>query len=418
MKKIAVLFSTRNRLNYTRESLERLIDSQGVDIYWFDGSDEPESRQFATVVAESTLIVKHLQHGVTGGPDVAIIRALSYKAWDDYQWVVLVENDIVFRRGWVAAMQDAVDAAMQDGYEVQAATVRVYADRILHASSSYNLMFNSGAGMIALRPSAVERILQVYRTCTFGELRRDFFRIANVDIARQFGPRRSDNTPASADWFFDAVLYRAGGAVVAPVCSWCEDIDEKHHARLSHLLVRSQSDRPDYLFNKIVDPLPINGACFDSICQFQRSPNGSGYLVPIQRLAIDSASKSQATVHFEGDWGIYWNQLLGPFGLIGSGVLEIQTLSDNLRFLVNFNSKISRDKNSLNNITGVRSGTRLSENYALLDVPQKNILGDKVRVEFFGGSPGLIGLVMPSDILTAYTNNIPVNEFLDVFPLA
>jgi hypothetical protein len=419
MSKVAVLFSSRNRLEYSIKSIEQLIGHPDIDIYWFDGSDALESRKLPSDLMATDSGIVYVELDVNGGPDAAIVHALSHSDWQMYEWVILVENDIVVTPGWLDAMRDAARAATDDGLRVAGATVRVYADRILSATPRYNLMFNSGAGMLALRPSAVTELLKCYRTSTFGEIRRDFYRVTGIDIGWSFSNRRRDDTLSSADWLFDALLYRTGSVVVAPVVSWCEDIDEKHYSRLAPLLVRHESDIPN---EARTSRRSVQGANSSRVAEawalFQRAPWSGGSIIPVHALELYETAPAGCSVSFRaGEWASYWNQLLGPFGIIGSGNIELSVITDSTFLLVNFNEKLKRDVSSIEKIFGPYKKTAIFTNYALLELKTRAKYSDVVELEFRPESPGIIGLIVPSDVATFYSKGFMAKNFLSAHPV-
>jgi len=308
--KVAVLYSTKDRPHHTRRSFPRIV-AEKVDVYWFDGSVSEEGKCLPYEFTEKHENIKGVFLDIGGGPDVAIAKALLHAKDLLYDWIILIENDVVLLNGWLDAMLNSIKLAERDGFNVQGASVRVYKDRVLAHCAKYNLIFNSGAGFFAVKRECIHKLLASYRTTSVGELRRLFRDLASLDILNEYSFHRNDSTLLSADWFFDAVLYLSGGVVASTPVSMCVDIDEKHIDELDKLLVCNPNELDGFLsteklkFNK-VDPIHY---------AFLRLINDSSLFIPIHFLYSGSIEGQGVGMSTNGRWGLCWNQCLGPFGI-------------------------------------------------------------------------------------------------------
>ena len=129
-----------------------------------------------------------LHQGVIGGPDSAIMYTLQTLRARSYDLVILIENDVLLSDGWFAAMYASIERAETAGFRVGAATVRVFAERVLSFNGDYCLMLNSGAGFIALRGPCGHPDGH-YRTLTAQSIEH-FRRMTGIDVSPTSNSRR------------------------------------------------------------------------------------------------------------------------------------------------------------------------------------------------------------------------------------
>ena len=100
MNRIAIAFSTCDRVELSRQSIEPLL-KHPFDLFWFDGSKTDEGK--ALFLEEGMAAgVKMVHQKVTGGSGAAIVYGLTtmLKHPNQYELVGLCENDVVLPHDW------------------------------------------------------------------------------------------------------------------------------------------------------------------------------------------------------------------------------------------------------------------------------------------------------------------------------
>jgi hypothetical protein len=319
--RVAVAYSTKDRVDQTRTTSARLLDDPELDLFWFDGSATEAGRQLPLELCAGRPAVCAVHRGVVGGPDCAIMYALGCVRGLGYDLVILIENDVVLADGWLPALHASMERALDNGFKVGAATVRVYAQRVLSFNGDHCLMLNSGAGFIALTPVSIDLILGNYRTLDGVEFIRLFQAATGIDVSEtiEFEAARR----LSVDWFFDLILYVHGLVVAAPPVSFASTVDDPQRPSVrqvtdveQHLpAVRTRLTRPCQ-----VRDIPYK--CF----RFQKSPLSDRMLIGChQLLAGVNRNNGDSPVRMHGHWRRVWLQGLGPFGLAGDDEISVAT---------------------------------------------------------------------------------------------
>lgn len=234
MNRVAIAFSTCDRVELTKRSIEPLLQPSKFDLHWIDGSKTEEGRMLAVSCPD---VYPH--PNVRGGSGPAIVYALTallaatrdvpQTSPDPYQvpqydYIGLVENDVLLHDGWFDDMMELFDKGTRDGLEVGAVSARCYEDRILMQRPDYAVMHNLGAGMIMFSRHAAELVLQNYRTVFTMENRLLFAQLSGIDIGATWA-FRGGQYMLVADWNFDRVLAAHGLASLALTPSRCEMLD-------------------------------------------------------------------------------------------------------------------------------------------------------------------------------------------------
>jgi hypothetical protein len=316
--RIAVAYSTKDRVDLTRITVAPLIDDPALDLYWFDGSATEAGQQLPLQLCAGRAAICELHQGVVGGPDRAIMYALQTLRGYAYDLVILVENDVLLSDGWFQAMCASIGRAEAAGFQVGAATVRVFAQRVLSFNDEYCLMLNSGAGFIALTPAAVDIVLANYRTLDGAEFIRCIRHLTAKDVSAtlEFGPLQ----PLSVDFIFDLMLYLHGYVVAAPPVTYAHMIDDAPARGVK--LVTAPGQHLPQVRCLITGPDQI-GTAGISFSRFQKSPLSDRLLIGCHRLrvGVNSVDASQPVL-LAGTWRRTWMQALGPFGLTGVGKIS------------------------------------------------------------------------------------------------
>jgi len=220
LNKVAIAFTTKDRVELSRRSIEPLLQPDKFDLWWMDGSDTQAGQElpFAYWNPNSSDIT--VLSNVRGGADAAIVFSLSQllAASDNYTHVGLVENDVLLHPDWFGPTMALFERGRSEGLEVGAVSARAYEDRILLQRDGYAVMHNLGAGMVIFTRRAAEIVLQHFRTGFTIENRRLFAQLTGKDIGTWWAFRGSMHM-LTADWQFDRVLAAFGLASLALVPS-------------------------------------------------------------------------------------------------------------------------------------------------------------------------------------------------------
>ena len=146
--KVGFAFSSKDRVELSRRSLQSIDSDGGFDLIWIDGSTSEEGRRLpeSTNLRNTRLVELHLD--VKGGPDVAIRFGLRRLLALGYDYCGLIENDIEFVPGWFSRLMQLFKLGEIDGLQVGAATTRTFLSRTLTIQSQYARLWNIGAGVV------------------------------------------------------------------------------------------------------------------------------------------------------------------------------------------------------------------------------------------------------------------------------
>lgn len=218
MNRIAIAFSTCDRIELTKRSVEPLRQPDNFDTLWIDGSKTEEGKglYLAEGIAAGIFAV---HHSIYGGSGPAIVYALTEMLAKGthtalYDCIGLVENDVLLDKDWFEPTIQLFECGRRDGLEVGAVSARCYEDRILIQRDGYAVCHNLGAGMIIFSRKAAELVLQHYRTVFTTENRLLFAQLSGIDIG-SYWAFRGESHFLVADWNFDRVLAAHGLASLA-----------------------------------------------------------------------------------------------------------------------------------------------------------------------------------------------------------
>jgi hypothetical protein len=231
MNRVAIAFSSKDRVDLTKRTIEPLLQPDKFDLYWCDGSLTEEGQAFHDnhhmigpkyypalfggscryIVFALTQMLKTEDN--TRAPDGFKInlakgeQSLTYPP--QYDYVALVENDVLLDPDWFEPTMALFEQGKADGLKVGAVSARCYEDRILIQRPDYAIMHNLGAGAIIFTREAAELILQTYRTGWTTENRRIFSMLSGIDIGSYWAFRGGEH-PLVADWSWDHILASHG----------------------------------------------------------------------------------------------------------------------------------------------------------------------------------------------------------------
>lgn len=215
MKKLALAFSSKDRVELTRKSLDR-VTGRGIQLFWNDGSVTDDGKylhQAGYPGGYDGIMCAR----VTGGPDRAIVFALSQMlahsaARESADYLGLLESDVLLDPDWLEPTMALFDN--QEGLPVGAVSARSYEDRVLIQRDGYAVMHNVGAGHIILTREAAQIVLNNYRTGWWPENRAVFSQLSGLDIGKWAAFHRNEQF-VTADWSWDTILAAHGLATVA-----------------------------------------------------------------------------------------------------------------------------------------------------------------------------------------------------------
>jgi hypothetical protein len=413
--RIAVAYSTKDRIEQTKITVAPLLGAPDIDLYWFDGSATDPGRRlpfelcpFEQHLGQANTAICEVHLGVVGGPDCAILYALQTLRQRSYEFVMLIENDVLLADGWYAAMRTAIERAAAAGFKVGAATVRLFAQRVLSFNDDYCLMLNSGAGCIALRPEAIDILLAHYRTLDAREFFRHVRWLTGIDASATMDI--TSTQPLCVDFIFDLILYLHGYVVAAPPTTFAHTIDQ---SALAARPVRSVADHLAAAQARSVRPEQIRNVPY-RFFRFQQSPRSERLLIGCHQLQIGvNSSEAAAPVRAEGNWRRTWRQGLGPFGLLGTGEISVQAWGPTVGLL--FLTGDTPSRICLSGSDGSRSPEYVLEPSMTIDFPLWEAEDTRIRARSLHVASGevcLVGLTVSATALSHYARSQPSIDHL------
>ena len=302
--KLAIALLTKDRVHQTEQSIKPLLQPDKFDLRWCDGSTTAEGRRFLYERDGAFL----LHNDVHGGADAAIVYAMTEMLKHDYNYIGIVEQDVLLDENWFAPTMALFERGRQDGLEVGAVSARSYQDRVLVQRDGYGLMHNLGSGMVIWTRAAAEIILANYRTGFTTENREIFNTLSGVELAGYWAFRGGVHG-ITADWAFDAILARHGLASLALTPSAALMLED-----IAPMGLQYADGKFDLL---------RNDAAFARFASKTKAIRESRVKMTHDSLYFDPDS-GQTTIFahqipqiggvFGGNWASKWCQGFGPFG--------------------------------------------------------------------------------------------------------
>lgn len=205
MNRIAIAFSTKDRVELSRRTVDPLLQPGKFDLWWMDGSNSDEGQRLPDHYQ-----FKNFRSNVKGGADAAIVYSLTTLYNAGYEYIGLVENDVLLTDpDWFDKTMALFAKGQANGLKVGAVSARCYEDRILIQRDGYAIMHNLGAGMVIFTREAAELVLKYFRTGWTNANRLLFSQLSGIDIG-QYWAFRGGQHILCADWSFDTVLAAHG----------------------------------------------------------------------------------------------------------------------------------------------------------------------------------------------------------------
>ena len=255
MNRVCISYSSKNRLELTKQTIKPLLPQRGWDLWWYDASMEPEAAEFFT----DTVGPSAKQH-LIGGSCRYIVCALTQmlEATDPvddiprFDYVGLCENDVLLDDDWFVPTMGLFELGKAEGLQVGAVSARTYEDRILVQRGAFALMHNLGAGHIILTRKAAQLVLNQYRTGFTGENRRVFSMLSGIDIGRYWAFRGLDHMLV-ADWQYDRMLAQHGMCSLALVPTKATQLEEIEKQGLKPAKLPVDSLKNDSAFKTFIE---------------------------------------------------------------------------------------------------------------------------------------------------------------------
>ncbi|HUA53621.1 MAG TPA: hypothetical protein VMB81_15730 [Candidatus Sulfotelmatobacter sp.] len=318
-------FATKDRVDVTLQSIASFAFEGAFDLIWLDGSTTREGRELPRTLAPNMPCLREIIDDVRGGPDVAIVTALTRMLALDYAYCGLIESDIAMAPGWFGALMALFGAGEADGLAVGAVTVRAFEQRVLVKRPGYAILLMSGAGMILFTRAAARLILDHYRTPSTDELRSWFLYASGRDCATfaeaafRLGPHA--DVALASDYQYEVVLQRHGLCTLATSPLYARDLaaggvrpDEL--GGYATALATAADPASTAVFEALRTRLQAQRQSVGSAAGSQRAPGAylfsramGGWVVFLHQLLFTVGSAARLI----GRWQISWSKFHGPF---------------------------------------------------------------------------------------------------------
>jgi len=231
--RIGFSFSTRDRYLFTLQTLQSMDSEGGFDLIWNDGSTEAGVPALAKNFKFQNVRLVKVNYGVTGGAERAVCFGLSRLLALGYDYVGLIENDLLFRPGWCRALRELFARGAEEGIACGSATARSFESHALEFRAGYSVQSDIGAGMVLFSRAAAEIIMEHYAqpeslqmtTHSWQKFYADRF---GLDLGKfapfwAYPPERA--IPCTLDWGYTPSLYLRGYASLATIPSYVTDLE-------------------------------------------------------------------------------------------------------------------------------------------------------------------------------------------------
>jgi hypothetical protein len=227
--KVGFALSTRDRFVYTLRTMKALDAEGGFDLIWNDGSERNEVPELSRYFAFRNARLVEVNYGVKGGADAAICFGLRRLLELGYDFVGLIENDVLLSPGWLAAIREAFESATAAGVTVGAVSALGYQSRVLEYRKNYSVDWARGAALVLFTREVARLLLENYSSLemTSQEIRGFYaerFGVALHVPEWAVGGRWMDG-PMTLDWGYAPLLYSHGYACIGTIPSFARDLE-------------------------------------------------------------------------------------------------------------------------------------------------------------------------------------------------
>jgi len=241
MNKVAFAFSTKDRMDFTSQTLSRVLEeSEGnFDVYWLDGSATQQGKIFPYEFAlkyrqnhSGKYPLTQLLENVSGGAAAVIMFALQNLYQKSYSYIGLIENDVLLEPGWFKKTFGLFNTLGNPG----AVSARCFKDRVLAVHGSHAEMANIGAGMILFKREVVPYIIESWRMPLLWEVQALCKHFTGKDypipkMVLEKDPELKQTWQMTHDWYFEPALWAKGYSALATVPTMASNLDDPDSVR-------------------------------------------------------------------------------------------------------------------------------------------------------------------------------------------
>ena len=251
----------KDRFQYTLQTVASLDSEPGFDLFWIDSSETPEGRALPYAYKPRFAHVREIYTDLrgadlaprwglpepkagtgVGGSNAALCQRFALERLVDlgYDYIGMVESDVIFRPGWFTRLKEAMAQAAADGLAVGYADVRTYTSRLIEMRRGYGIYFAGASTAVFTREAAkvaARHYGQPFRS--IGEW-MDFYQDrwglnlrtqASSSFASEFNVPPAMNRLAlerswhSEDWWFAPHFYAVGLNCIGSIPAYCYDLE-------------------------------------------------------------------------------------------------------------------------------------------------------------------------------------------------
>lgn len=308
---VAFCFSTKDRPDLTYQTITPILQESGFDLYWIDGSKDPENQKLPLGYM-GVKKVKEIHRGVVGGADVAILYSLSLLLEKGYEYIGLIENDVLLEQGWFKKILDLFKQGENEGLIVGSVSARSYQVRMLIPRGNYAVMKNVGAGMVLFRRKALVHVLNSLRTGTVGEPSFAFSYYTGKQgiIPWQINASSDQQVPkfrTCMDWFFESSMLPYGYMSLALTPSMAKNIDGAPDdvLQLIEKPFANEVNWQDFVDKLALLSIEVNDP-------YRRIMNNYDPVGQVWHAFPHQILLAMPKAFGEG-WSVKWNMYMGPF---------------------------------------------------------------------------------------------------------
>ena len=227
--KVGFALSTRDRFVYTMRTIKSLDAEGGFDLIWNDGSESNEVPELSRYFAFRNARLVEVNYAMKGGADAAIRFGLRRLLELRYDFIGLIENDVLLAPEWLGAMRAAFERAAEDGITIGAVSALGYQSRVLEYRRNYSIDWARGAALALFTREAAQLLLENYSRLEMTSQQIRGFYAEHFGVALHVpewavGGRWMDG-PMTLDWGYAPLLYAHGYACVGTIPSLARDLE-------------------------------------------------------------------------------------------------------------------------------------------------------------------------------------------------
>jgi len=257
--KVGFLLTTKDRVDFTRRSLQSIDTCGGFDLIWVDGSTTPEGKALPRTIKLRNCRIAELHQDVRPrhtdprsrsfagnlGSHLAIDFGMRRAIDLGYDYCGIIENDITFEPNWLPRLMELFELGKRDGFNVGAVTARSIASRVMFRRPDYLVMWNIGAGMVLFTHQAARIVVRTYANWCAKKLARFCQKTFGVDLSNVWELWcDAKDRPLCPDWQFSSHLYEHGLASLATIPSLAFNMDMRIEEVLRTTYVRQAEEIP------------------------------------------------------------------------------------------------------------------------------------------------------------------------------